>query len=63
VAKLALVVKPLARLGLVTVPVAVQHIINIEVGHGAGSNSHAFDPYGVRRQADGMGSSTEGWVS
>ena len=44
-----------ARLGLVTVPVAAQHIINIEVGHGAGSNSHAFDPYGVRRQADGMG--------
>jgi hypothetical protein len=26
-----------------------QHAINIEVGHGAGSNSHAFDPYGVRR--------------
>ena len=58
--KLVLVVKPLARLGLVTVPVAAQHIINIEVGHGAGSNSHAFDPYGVRRRADGMGVSNRG---
>ena len=55
VPKLVLVVKPLASLGPVTVPVAAQHIINIEVGYGAGSNSHAFNPYGVRRQADGMG--------
>ena len=37
VPKLVLVVKPLARLGLVTVPVAARHAINSEVGHGDGS--------------------------
>jgi hypothetical protein len=52
VPKLVLVVKPLARLGLVTVPVAARLAINIEVGHGAGAQSLAFDPYSVRRPAD-----------
>jgi len=31
------VVKPLARLGLVTVPVAAQHAISIKVGDGVGA--------------------------
>ena len=41
VPKLVLVVKPLARLGLVTVPVAARHAINSEVGHGDGSFARA----------------------
>ena len=53
VPKLVPVVKPLARLAdLVTAGPTAQHAINIEVGYGTGSYSHAFALYGVRRQAD-----------
>ena len=50
VPKLVPVVKPLARLAdLVTVTPTAHDAINIEVGHGTGSYSHAFALYGVRR--------------
>ena len=53
VPKLVPVVKPLARLAdLVTVTPTAHDAINIEVGYGTGSYSHAFALYGVRRQAD-----------
>jgi hypothetical protein len=53
VPKLVAVVKPLACLAdLVTVAPTARHAINIEVGHGDGSHSPAFDLWGVRRQAD-----------
>lgn len=39
--------------GVLTVIPTLRHAIHIEVRHGAGSHSHGFDPYGVRRQGDG----------
>ena len=51
--KLVGVVKPLARLAdLVIVAPTARHAINIEVGHGDGSHSPAFDLWGVRRHAE-----------
>jgi hypothetical protein len=44
------VVKPLARLGLVTVSVAARHAINIEVSHGNGPRPHAFALWRIRRE-------------
>ena len=52
VPKLVAVVKPLARVAdLVTVTPTAHHALHFEVGQGDGPNSHAFDPYGVRRHA------------